>query len=103
MDKVSELKTIKKIVELILKVTPETRDNDELLYLNVVIMVNPSAVFMPFHEVMSMRKSLNLPAFETVRRARQKAQSQYPELAGSTACKEARTKLEDDYREFALE
>lgn len=49
------------------------------------------------------QKEYNLPNFETVRRARQKLQAQFPELTGSKNVKEAREKREKAFREFARE
>ncbi len=47
------------------------------------------------------QKEYNLPNFETVRRARQKLQAEFPELSGEKAVRDARAKREKAFREFA--
>lgn len=101
MKKFSELISISKSVKLALEVAPETRSNDDLLYLYVCNMINPSVMIQPFHAVLAQRKSLNLPTFETVRRARQKIQAKFPDLSGNEECIKARKELEAEFREFA--
>lgn len=101
MKKLSELIATSEIVKLALEVAPETRSNDDLLYLYVCNMINPSVMVQPFHAVLAQRKSLNLPTFETVRRTRQKIQAESPELSGTKECRKARKELEAEFREFA--
>ena len=80
------MKNIKRtsdLVKAILKEEPKARDSFPYLYYMVCLAKNPKALGMPFAQVIMNLKSLNLPPFESVRRARQKLQSAYPELAGT--------------------
>ncbi|MEG0416567.1 MAG: hypothetical protein RR565_10590 [Erysipelothrix sp.] len=46
-------------------------------------------------------KDYGFPAFETVRRSRQKIQETYPELLATGIIGKRRVKKENEYREFA--
>ena len=45
----------------------------------------------------------DMPSFESVRRTRQKAQAERPELRACPAVERMRDELEGEYRAFALE
>lgn len=89
------------IVEQILKNVPETRNSDDLLYIQVCSRMNHEALTMPFCQVLGMRKQLGIPPFESVRRARQKIQSTHPELAGRTEVEGRRKFNEEIVRNYA--
>lgn len=55
---------------------------------------------MSFRDVLLKKNELDLPAYETVRRARQKAQSEHPELAGTAETEAMRAIREESFREF---
>lgn len=98
------MKNIKRtsdIVKEILTNVPESRDDDDLLYINVCKKVSPMACNQPFQTVLLMRKTLNIPPFESVRRTRQKLQASYPELCGSDEVEAWRKVNEDVVRDYA--
>lgn len=99
--KLAELKTATKIVKVILQENPFARDCDEYLYYKVCEKINPECTQLPFWQVVLGRKKLGLPAFETVRRTRQKLQATYPELAGDKNVEAQRMLNEEDFREYA--
>ena len=98
MDK---LKNTTKIVKEILQAYPDTRNSDNLLYIKVCEILNSAALNKPFWIVLANLKDWDLPGFETVRRARQKLQATYPELAGKQSVREQRKRNEADFKEYA--
>jgi len=98
---VEELKTTTALVKDILKNDYKARESDNYLYVKVVSRVNPQALSRPFDDVMYSLKSLGLPSFETVRRARAKIQAAHPELKGSERVQEFRKENEEVFREYA--
>lgn len=99
MDKIMDTTALVKIV---LEERPETRSNDDLLYLSVCHAIRPFAVINSFNVIMAHRAELGLPPYETVRRTRQKLQATYPELAAKRKVKVQRVKREKVFREYAL-
>lgn len=103
MGKLTELKTTSDIVKDVLENIPETRNSDDRLYQFVCALINVDALKKPFVEVMANRKELGLPAFETVRRTRQKIQELHPELAGCDKVEGYRKLNEEAFKEYAKE
>lgn len=99
--KAQELKTITDLVKKLLEEIPECRESDDLLYMNIVNKVAPDALMMPAYLFFIWRKENNIPAFESVRRARQKVQAEYPELAGNDEVKHSRVQLQTVYKAYA--
>ena len=101
----SQLEKTAKLVKSILETNPQVRNSDNLLYLKVAEHIaaqngyNLWAFPIPFF-LISM-KEYSFPPFETVRRARQKVQSQCPELKGCECVQDARKENEQIYRDFA--
>lgn len=82
----NELKTTAALVKHILETNPQARNSDSFLYLKVIqLNIN----------------NIGFTGFETVRRARQKIQAQYPELAANKSVSAARMENEKDFRAFA--
>ena len=101
MRKNEELQTVGGIVLDILAEFPNTRNNDDLLYYKVCKVISPVCTGLPFATVLINRKSYGLPAFETVRRTRQKIQSESPELAACATVQAGRAEKEKLFRAFA--
>lgn len=95
-----ELKSTTELVKRILETVPKTRNSDNILYYHVCLSVEPEALILSFGYVLLSMKDFKLPAFEIVRRSRQKIQQQFPELAGDKV-KEKRKENEQIFREFA--
>lgn len=96
------LKDVEKNVERILTECPDTRSSDMLLYRNYCCEVNPYAVSLPFAEVIVNLEALRLPAFESVRRARQKIQARREDLRAADEVEIFRAENEAAYTEFAV-
>lgn len=101
MNKSKELKTTTNLVRHILEHDPTARSNDDYLYYVVCSTINGDSVNQPFWKVILNRKSYNLPAFESVRRSRQKMQEKHPELAGDSTVESYRMMNEEIFREYA--
>ena len=93
------------LVHEILKAEPICRNSDNVLYLRVLqtigkqngIDINKMSVPTLFYNM----GSLKLPAFETVRRTRQKVQECNPELRATDTVEAYRTVLEEEYKDYA--
>lgn len=96
------LDDIRSKVEYLLEKYPDTRDNDEILYIRLAecISADTGKVVESFYKMLS--KS-GLPKIETVSRCRRKAQEMYPDLKGSVSARERRGKNRAIYEEFARE
>lgn len=101
MDKAKEIKSTHNIVKSILEAHKPSRNSDMVLYTKVVERINPVALDMPFFTVLVNIKNLGLPAFETVRRTRQKIQEACPELAADYDVEGHRILNEDIFLEYA--
>ncbi len=104
MSKSRELSTAKELVRVLLTNEPKTRNSDNYLYLRVLqtvgqekgIDINNMSVARFFHCL----NNYGFPAFETVRRTRQKLQEHNPELAGSDEVEAQRALNEETFIEF---
>lgn len=97
----SKLNTTKALVKSILTSKEDTRNSDMLLYLEVAKQINPQVLNNTFGSVLLWLDKYSLPPFESVRRARQKLQAKYPELAACETVQEYRAENEAEYRDFA--
>lgn len=97
------LYSIKEVVSNILIENDAARDNDCLLYKEVCRKMNPSFLRLNFETAMDNAMFMNMPTFESVRRARQKLQHEAPLIYGThhERCKFARLKKQEEYLEFA--
>lgn len=102
-----DLKYISDVVKVILKANERARNSDSFLYLRVLEYygclngIDVKSLTVPAF-LMNM-EDYGLPKFESVRRTRQKAQAQYPELAACDRVKDGRMAIEREYRAFAVE
>lgn len=105
MSKAEELKTVKALVLSILKQDKQARNSDSYLYLQVLKYqaelkgIDLDGLTVPFF--LANIRTLGLPPFETVRRARQILQAAFPELAGTKAVEIGRAENETVFRDFA--
>lgn len=95
------LNTTKALVRSILEQCPDARNSDMRLYYEVCNTLNKNVLEAPFAFVILKLDRFNLPPFESVRRARQKVQAEYPWLAASDEVELFRAENEEAYREFA--
>lgn len=101
MSKSIELKNTTKIVKEVLTNCPAARNSDDVLISVVCKRINPLCAGLSFDTVLSNRKSLGLPVFETIRRTGQKVRAKYPELAGTGNVEAQRELNEQIFREYA--
>lgn len=97
----TSLKAAAKIVEKLLRENEHTRNSDSYLYLKVLEQIDESLCQLPVRAFLNSMGDFKVPTFETVRRARQKLQAQYPELASCEKVQEGRLVNEERYRDFA--
>ena len=101
----NDLKSTAALVKSILEQDSRCRNSDSLLYFRVLSVVaeqsgvDLNSVSIPLFLLEYHGKAF--PIFETVRRARQKVQQHYPELAACEAVQEARAENEMKFRTFA--
>lgn len=106
MSKATELKTTTELVKEILQRFPDTRNSDNVLYYRVLQHIGRENGVdleqMPVLRFFVQFKDLKVfPAFETVRRTRQKTQQAYPELAACDTVEGHRMENECAYRNYA--
>lgn len=101
MSKSKELKNTTAIVKHLLTNNPQTRNSDDYLYFKVCETIAPESISQKFWYVLLNRKQYGLPAFESVRRTRQKLQETYPELAGNGEVEGYRALQEEVFRDYA--
>lgn len=101
MGKLDEIYNTKELVVLLLENEPECRNSDDLLYVKVCEHKNPRILKMPFWEVMIHSHKYHLPAYETVRRTRQRLQEERPDLGPTAFIKGHRQENEEAFEKFA--
>lgn len=105
MSETMNLKTIKALVLTILEKDQEARNCDNYLYLKVLEYFatqngyNLHSFRVPYF--LQHMAECGFPPFESVRRARQKAQAEHPELSAKRNVAEQRAENEKIYKEFA--
>ncbi len=96
-----------KLVKGILEEKPETRDDDNLLWLEALRATVRDWKYgnkmcdLTLAYVLTSIHRLGLPPFGTVSRARRKLQEKYPELRGSEQARRKRAKREEVFLEYA--
>ena len=99
--------SVASMVKEILEEQPETRNDDDLLWVKVIERTaanrgtpdfSKTTVFVDF---LDMVKCGVFPHFKSVSRARRKVQEKHPELRASKEVRAARSDLEKQHREFA--
>lgn len=99
------IKPTSDLVHEILKAEPECRNSDNILYLRVLQTIgeqngiNVNNMSVP--ELFRNMRDFKFPAFETVRRSRQKVQECNPELRATDTVEAYRTVLEEEYKDYA--
>ena len=101
MNKLDELKTTSEVVKHILETFQNSRNDDHLLYYLVCAFINKEVIGRPFGDIFTNRKDYGIPAFETVRRTRQKVQAENPHLVADKEVETMRKANEEAFREYA--
>lgn len=96
-------KTTEERVVYVLENYPLTKKSDTNLILAVYALIDREIVNLPFRDVLKLVANDNrFPSFETIRRTRQKAQAQRPELKDEQTAKVREGEMQDSYKEYAL-
>ena len=99
----TELKNTTMKVRQVLATVPAARNSDNILYLEVVRLIDQHVLRLPLAVVLNNMKEYNLPTIETVGRCRRKLQAKFPELRATTEVQAFRSGLEAEFREWAGE
>ena len=98
---------ITQAVKEILEEKPETRDDDNLLWLEALRLsvrdwkYGNKMCDLTLAYVLKSINRLGLPSFESVSRARRKLQETYPELRGPDRAQRRRAENEKKFEEYA--
>lgn len=99
------LKKIKARVLRILQEKPQARNSDNLLYLYVIREIaEEQQINLNFISIENFLITMPIsvfPPFESVRRARQKAQAENEELSADSAVEVFREEFREEFRKFA--
>lgn len=88
----NQMKTVEERVRIVLRECPETRYNDMLLFLRYYNRFSDIPVGnFSLEDVVYNYKVYGLPCFESIRRARQRVQSLFPELSRRPECSHCET------------
>jgi hypothetical protein len=82
---VEKLRDLEKVIKPILEEKPQTRDDDYLLYAEIIAKYVPKALEYPARTFLMYHNELKIPNIKSVERARRKVQERYPELASERA------------------
>lgn len=100
-----QLKGTKTLVKLIMEQDNKTRNSDSFLYYKVIetlgVMKDMDINNIPVSLFLLKMSEWGFPAFETVRRTRQKIQAENPHLKACPKVAAARTENEQVFRSFA--
>lgn len=102
----NDLKNVTQVVKEILKTNEKARNSDSFLYLEVLRFyaykngTSLNMISVPYF--LLHMDDLGYPPFESVRRARQKIQATYPDLAASKKVEEYRTENEKTFKAYAV-
>lgn len=97
------MKKMAELIKTILEGDEKARNSDYYLWVQVCKLKCPECLNEPFLYVVANHNELGIPNFESVGRARRKVQELYPELKSNERVQKEKDKLEQEYRDFALE
>ena len=92
-----KIDSVKDLVYMTLRAEPATRNSDRALIYSIYKKFGVNAG-ESFEDVLFNE---DLPSFETIRRARQKAQADFPNLRADEAVEAFRAERESEFRDFA--
>lgn len=91
-----------KYVENALRNRPKTREDDNLLYIDVIRQIDPALVNVNFLMTFENARAKKLPAYETISRCRRKLQEKYPELEETLEVKSQREEQQMNMFEYSM-
>lgn len=96
-----DLKKIEEVVEKVLDMRKDTRENDDILYLCVCEYFHRGVSSMTLKAFLKSRKETHCPNFASVTRARRKVFKRRPELKPPKVT-ELREEMEEIYIDYAI-
>lgn len=99
---VEKLKNLESVVKPILEGNPQTRNDDYLLYAEVIRRYNPKLLELSAFTFLLAHNTLNLPNIKSIERVRRRVQEKYPELASEKA-KKKRAEEQATYIQYATD
>ena len=91
---------LQEFVKPILEADERTRNSDDVLYFHVCTKLLGDGLLL--ENVLLNRKTLNIPSYESVGRARRKLQQDNPDLRACKAVEERRAELAEEYKAMAV-
>ena len=99
------LLTTTQLVKHALEQMPETRNSDNLLYLEIIRYISHKKgvdiLKLPMEQFFKYLTANEIPSIETVGRCRRKLQADYPELRAEPEVADFRSAREEVFREYA--
>lgn len=96
-----KIDNVENLVKQALIKNKSARDDDHLLYIEVVYIIDPGLVNVNFMMNFKNARQLGLPLFESVSRARRKLQEKYPELRATSKVENARKEKQMEFEEYS--
>lgn len=97
---VEKLRKLEEVIKPILEEQPQTREDDFLLYAEVIRVYNPALLLISTKRFLLSHNALKVPNIKSVERARRKIQEKFPELASERA-KRKRAEEQASYISYA--
>ena len=102
-EEMKQIRQVTGIVRGILEKHPATRNSDNLLFIKVVESIDSDLLYKPMMDVLVHAKEYGIPAFESVRRSRQRLQEKFPELRGSKEVEAGREENRQIVRDYVTD
>ena len=96
-----KIESVEKLVHQALLKNKSARNDDHLLYLEVIYLIDPALVNVNFKMTFQSARQLGLPPFESVSRARRKLQEKYSELKAINEVENARKNKQIEFEEYS--
>ena len=97
-----QLKKLEKVVREILKESPRTRGDDDLLYINVLDKMDVKLTDLSAESFLLNYRKLGIPTIESVGRCRRRLQAINEELKPTPQIELKRKRLEHSYYNYSL-
>jgi hypothetical protein len=82
---VEKLRKLEEVIKPILEAKPQTREDDFLLYAEIIKEYDPELLGASVELFFVKHKALNVPNLKSIERARRKIQEKHPHLASERA------------------
>ena len=85
---------VKEKVKYLLETKPQTRESYDVLYVEIIRLINPDAVYKPFYSVLT---NTFYPSYQSVARASRALKREFPDLRETEENQKARQDIEAEY------